>query len=109
MFASVLASATALLALLPNSKASPVSLSRRWGLDYRPTVSIKNGTVTGAYLPTFDQDAFLGVPFAQPPVGDLRLRRPQSLDTAFPGGVYEATEYSPFVSLGRVPLSELPD
>jgi hypothetical protein len=63
---------------------------------------IKNGTVNGAYLPTFDQDAFLGVPFAQPPVGDLRLRRPQSLNTSFAGGVYEATEYSPFVLASRL-------
>lgn len=99
MLGSALASAAALFALLPQgTQASPVSLSRRWGLDYKPSVTIKNGTVNGAYLPTFDQDAFLGVPFAQPPVGDLRLRRPQSLNTSFAGGVYEATEYSPFVS-----------
>lgn len=100
MLGSALASAAALFALLPQgAEASPVSLSpsRRWGLDNRPSVTIKNGTVNGAYLPTFDQDAFLGVPFAQPPVGDLRLRRPQSLNTSFAGGVYEATEYSPFV------------
>ena len=95
MLGSALASAAALIALLPQAaQASPV---RRWGLDYKPSVTIRNGTVNGAYLPTFDQDAFLGVPFAQPPVGDLRLRRPQSLNTSFAGGVYEATEYSPFV------------
>ncbi|GAA5984602.1 hypothetical protein JCM10908_003417 [Rhodotorula pacifica] len=97
MLASAFASAAALLALLPyECKASPLSLNRRWGLDYKPNVTIKNGTVIGAYLPTFDQDAFLGVPFAQPPVGDLRLRRPRSLNATFSGGVYEATEYSPF-------------
>ncbi|GAA5865148.1 hypothetical protein JCM3774_002148 [Rhodotorula dairenensis] len=96
MLASAVASATALLALLSRSEASPVSLARRWALDYKPSVTIKNGTVTGAYLPTFEQDAFLGIPFAQPPVGDLRLRRPQGLNRTFLGGAYEATEYSPF-------------
>lgn len=96
MLLPTVSSGVALLCLFGESHASPVL--RRWGLDYKPSVVIKNGTVTGAYLPTFDQDAFLGVPFAQPPVGDLRLRRPQSLNTSFPGGTYEATELSPFVS-----------
>jgi carboxylesterase type B len=58
-----------------------------------PTATIKNGTITGLDLPTFKQHAFLGIPYAQPPVGDLRLRRPrpfnESLDT------FQATDYSP--------------
>lgn len=99
---AVSSAAAALLCLFGESHASPVL--RRWGLDYKPSVAIKNGTVNGAYLPTFDQDAFLGVPFAQPPVGDLRLRRPQSLNTSFTGGAYEATEYSPFVSYSPMTL-----
>ncbi|GAA6030800.1 hypothetical protein JCM8097_008882 [Rhodosporidiobolus ruineniae] len=61
-----------------------------------PSATIKNGTVVGVELPTFAQEAFLGIPFAQPPMGDLRLRRARSLNTTFEGGVFEATEYSPF-------------
>ncbi|KAK2011787.1 alpha/beta-hydrolase [Colletotrichum eremochloae] len=41
-----------------------------------PTVTIKNGTLIGTRNPTYNQDFFLGVPYASPPVGDLRLRKP---------------------------------
>ncbi|RMX97236.1 hypothetical protein D0868_10751 [Hortaea werneckii] len=58
------------------------------------TVNVKNGTISGYYQPTYDQEYFLGVPFAQPPVGDLRFRNPQSINTTF-DGTYEATEYAP--------------
>ncbi|KAK3615626.1 hypothetical protein LTR56_026484 [Elasticomyces elasticus] len=58
-----------------------------------PTVSLKNGTVTGVHSSTYNQDYYLGVPFAQPPVGDLRFRNPQSLNATY--GSYEATSYAP--------------
>lgn len=37
--------------------------------------------------------AFLGVPFAKPPVGNLRLREPQPMDPW--EGIFNATEKSP--------------
>lgn len=58
-----------------------------------PTVSLKNGTVSGVHSSTYNQDFYLGVPFAQPPVGDLRFRNPQSLNATY--GSYEATSYAP--------------
>ena len=59
-----------------------------------PSVIIKNGTISGLHSSTYNQDMFLGVPFAQPPVGPLRFRNPQSIKTAFSGTV-QATEYAP--------------
>ena len=44
-----------------------------------PLARLKNGTIAGTYLPTFNQSAWLGIPFAKPPVGENRYRRPQSL------------------------------
>jgi carboxylesterase type B len=59
-----------------------------------PTVTVKNGTISGVYSSTYNQDFFLGVPYAQPPVGELRFRNPQSLNTTI-SGTLEATAYAP--------------
>ncbi|KAK6525129.1 hypothetical protein TWF694_005275 [Orbilia ellipsospora] len=45
-----------------------------------PTVKIANGTVYGVHSNTWKQDFFLGIPFAQPPVGDLRFRPAQHIN-----------------------------
>lgn len=57
-----------------------------------PTVAIKNGTVQGRHSSEWNQDFFLGIPYAQPPLGDLRFRWPQSLNTSFQG-VFDASRY----------------
>ncbi|KAI1844528.1 hypothetical protein JX266_009415 [Neoarthrinium moseri] len=57
-----------------------------------PTAKTLNGTYEGFNLPNWDQDAFLGIPYAQKPVGDLRYRWPQSINTSF-DGVRNATQY----------------
>ncbi|RDW91722.1 hypothetical protein BP5796_02887 [Coleophoma crateriformis] len=59
-----------------------------------PTVTVKNGTYVGRHNAAYAQDLFLGMPFAQPPVGDLRFRAPVSLNSSF-HGVKNATVYPP--------------
>ncbi|KXJ95090.1 carboxylesterase [Microdochium bolleyi] len=57
-----------------------------------PTAKTANGTYQGAYLPGWKQDVFLGMPYAQPPVGPLRWRWPQSTNSSF-DGVRDASKY----------------
>jgi carboxylesterase type B len=40
-----------------------------------PIVHTINGTYEGLRIPSFNQEAFYGIPYAQSPVGDLRLRK----------------------------------
>jgi hypothetical protein len=84
------------LALLLPALASP--LEGRFGGDSpplpsdnsnslypAPEVTVKNGTLRGFYLPSFNEDVFFGVPFAAPPVGNLRLRHPIPYQSSWKG------------------------
>jgi hypothetical protein len=57
-----------------------------------PTAHLKNGTVSGLYSPAYNQDYFLGLPFAQPPVGNLRFKQAQPLNSTWKG-IRDAKEY----------------
>lgn len=58
-----------------------------------PTVKVKNGTYLGHHSVEYNQDFFLGVPYAQPPVGGLRFRDPVSLNRSWTDA-RPATNYS---------------
>ena len=55
---------------------------------------LHNGTYTGVHSEQFDQDFFLGLPYAQAPVNELRFRAPESLNTSWDGS-RDATAYAP--------------
>ncbi|KAI9049954.1 hypothetical protein LZ554_006101 [Drepanopeziza brunnea f. sp. 'monogermtubi'] len=61
------------------------------------TVTIKNGTVGGRYVASYKQDHFLGIPYAQPPLGPLRFTLPQPINKTW-DGILNATEYGPMCS-----------
>lgn len=88
-FSRVFLAAVALLA--PQALAGP---TKRQNEPSAPTANVRNGTLVGRYAPAYDEDYFLGIPFAQPPVGDLRFRPPQPLNESW-SGERNATEYSP--------------
>ncbi|PCH36153.1 sterol esterase [Wolfiporia cocos MD-104 SS10] len=56
-----------------------------------PTISLSYGTVQGSTQS--DVSSFLGIPYAQPPLGDLRFTPPQP-PQAF-DGIRQATNFSP--------------
>ncbi|KAA8615586.1 PnbA Carboxylesterase type B [Pyrenophora tritici-repentis] len=58
-----------------------------------PTAQTQNGTYVGLHSAEYDQDFFLGIPYAQPPVGSLRFRNPVALNTTF-SEPKPATQYS---------------
>jgi carboxylesterase type B len=50
-----------------------------------PTVKVTNGTYSGLHDSTFNQDIFLGIPFAQPPTSSQRFKLPLSLNSTWTG------------------------
>ncbi|CCD51981.1 similar to lipase (secreted protein) [Botrytis cinerea T4] len=79
-----------LLAVLSTSILLPSSVL---GINSTsPTVTVTNGSYIGKYVPEWQQDQFLGIPYAIPPLRDLRFARPKSLNTSFTG-YRDATHY----------------
>lgn len=80
--------------LLSTTLTSATVLPRQNTTASPPTVTLKNGSYYGVYSPEYTQDFFLGMPFAQPPLGSLRLRQPQPLNTTW-STARNATAYQP--------------
>lgn len=55
------------------------------GASQEPSAQLKNGTYVGRYSAEYNQDFFLGIPYAQPPIGDLRFQQAQSLNKTWEG------------------------
>ncbi|KAH8898287.1 alpha/beta-hydrolase [Thozetella sp. PMI_491] len=75
-----------------------------------PTVTVLNGTYEGYRLDALDQDVFLGMPYAQPPLSVFRFREPQSLNeswnTVKPATQYGAVCYQYPFPVDYAPMSE---
>ncbi|KAJ5635900.1 carboxylesterase [Penicillium longicatenatum] len=83
--------------LLPREAFGTVTCRRNGHLEClprAPTAETRNGTYHGIHNDNYNQDFFLGIPYAQQPVGYLRLRTPQSLNESWTMP-RNATEYSP--------------
>lgn len=57
-----------------------------------PQVTVKNGTYAGIHSPSYDQDFFLGIPYALPPA---RFSLSEPLNSSW-NGVRNATEFGNF-------------
>ncbi|WP_245653422.1 carboxylesterase/lipase family protein [Sphingomonas pituitosa] len=82
MTLSRIAAAAAALVLLSGQHAAPTA----------PSVQVEQGRIEGIALPS-GVDAFLGIPFAAPPVRDLRWKPPQP--RASWAGIYHAERFAP--------------
>ena len=78
--------AASLLVLWASVNAAPRTLSS-------PKAQVRNGTYVGVRNENYKQDFFLGIPYAQQPVGDLRFTVPSSLNESCEGE-REAKKYS---------------
>ncbi|KAF8955264.1 carotenoid ester lipase [Flammula alnicola] len=68
-----------------------------------PTVTLEGASFVGVTSGTTEK--YLGIPFAQPPVGDLRYRLPQAI--AYSNGTYDATAYGPSCGQQAITLPQL--
>lgn len=82
-----------LFAFTGTSLSSPFNPRGNLESQPQPQATVKNGTLEGFYQPEFEQEIFYGVPFAAPPVGPLRLERPETYNETWTG-VKDATARS---------------
>ncbi|KAF2158312.1 hypothetical protein M409DRAFT_38341 [Zasmidium cellare ATCC 36951] len=59
-----------------------------------PQVTLEAGIVHGAVCNGVNTSVYRGIPYAQPPVGNLRFMPPQPLNTSFPNDTLNATQFS---------------
>ncbi|KAH0373221.1 alpha/beta-hydrolase, partial [Aureobasidium melanogenum] len=85
-------SSWSLLSLVVSAASAAPSVLRRAPAN-APTVNLKNGSYYGVHNSQYNQDFFLGIPFAQPPLEQLRFANPETLNSTWAGAL-PATNYA---------------
>ncbi|KAH8801799.1 putative carboxylesterase [Xylogone sp. PMI_703] len=89
-----------------------LSFSILWGIitsQDTPHIKIQNGTIHGMKCRDSNSNAYLGIPFGEPPTGNLRFSPPQPYSSSFPGGLLNATTPPPAcIQFGEDFLEDLP-
>ncbi|KAG9657003.1 alpha/beta-hydrolase, partial [Aureobasidium melanogenum] len=85
-------SSWSLLSLVVSAASAAPSLLRRAPAN-APTVNLKNGSYYGVHNSQYNQDFFLGITFAQPPLEQLRFANPETLNSTWAGAL-PATNYA---------------
>ncbi|KAJ6552220.1 extracellular triacylglycerol lipase precursor [Mycena vulgaris] len=71
-----------------------------------PTIRLGKTTLVGLDIPTLHQDLFAGIPFAEPPLGSLRLK-PPVLKASLHGDTFNASSFGPACLQTGLPLSAM--
>lgn len=73
---------------------SILSQSASINAQTQPVAIINNGTLIGTHNSQLNQDFFLGIPYAQPPLGSLRFNLPRSINQSW--SEKQANTYGPW-------------
>ena len=91
-------------ALLSSCKSTDVTIPFSENIEQTKTTEIiqtKNGKVRGISNPKISVELFAGIPFAEPPVGNLRWKEP--VDVRNWDGILEADHFAPMAMQSRYP------
>ncbi|PWN49309.1 alpha/beta-hydrolase [Violaceomyces palustris] len=91
MRSGILFNLNCLVAAITSVTAASLS-TRTCSVSTTPSVKLSQGTVNGFSDQNSNVDLFLGIPYAKPPVGDLRFKKPVPVDQDA-NKVIEATSF----------------
>jgi carboxylesterase type B len=72
-----------------------ITLLSAIGVVWAKTITTTNGTINGGVCEGYDVNYFLAIPYAEPPVGELRFAAPEPYNKTYAGGALNATSPAP--------------
>ena len=82
-------------AMLSHWNFKLIALLSAIGCVWAQTVTTTNGTVQGGKCEGYKVNYFWSIPYAQPPVGNLRFAAPKTYDKTYTAGVLKAISPAP--------------